>query len=73
MDAKIGSSEWWTQTADKVIGMGLDVIQTKLQGVDNTGGSNAPYVGAATGTSKWLPYAFGAAAVAGIVLIMRKR
>ncbi len=71
---KIGSSEWWTNKADAVIGMGLDVIKSKLQGVDATRGNNAPYVSAATtGVSKYLPYAIGAVALGGIVLIMSKR
>ena len=71
---KIGTSEWWTSKADAVIGMGLDVIKSKLQGVDATRGNNAPYVSpATTGVSKYLPYAIGAVAVGGIVLLMAKR
>ena len=73
MDAKFGSGEWWEEQADKVIGIGLNVLQTKLSGVDSTKGSNAPVVSASTGSTKWLPYAIGAVAIGGIVLILSKR
>lgn len=71
--ANIGSSEWWTATADKVLGTALDVIQTKLQGVPSTGSSNPAYVSTTNPATKWLPYALGAVAVGGIFLIMKKR
>lgn len=72
-EIKIGSSDWWTQTADKVIGTGLDVLRAKLVGIEDTSGSNAPYVSASTPTSKYLPFVLGAGAVGLIVLIMAKR
>lgn len=73
MASKIGSSEWWTETADKVLGTALDVIQTKLQGVPDTSKSNPAYVSASNPATKWLPYAIGAVAIGGIVLILSKR
>ncbi len=72
--AKIGSSEWFTETADKVIDMGLGVIKTKLQGVDAGSSGDAPaYQSATSSSTRWLPYAIGAALVGGIVLILAKR
>jgi hypothetical protein len=71
--AKIGTSEWWTETADKVINTGLSVIQTKLQGVDQTSGSSPAYRSTESGMTKYLPYVIGAAAIGGIFLIMSKR
>lgn len=71
-DMKIGSSEWWTATADKVINTGLEVIQTKLQGVDNQG-TNAPYVSTTKSSTNFLPYAIGAVAIGAVLLILAKR
>lgn len=74
MAAKIGSSEWWTSTADKVLGTALSVIQTKLEGVPATGGDQAAYVSASTPSmSKYVPWVAGGLAVGAIVLIMAKR
>ena len=69
--AKIGTSEWWTETADKVLNLGLNVIQSKLQGVDNTRGQTVYQ--SASGSMQWMPYAIGAAVIGGIVLILAKR
>ena len=71
--AKIGTSEWFTEVADRCIGTGLDVLKAKMLNVDDTGGSNPAYVSASTGVSKFMPYVLGAAVLGGIVLIMRKR
>lgn len=71
--AKIGTSEWFTEVADRCIGTGLDVIKAKMLNVEDTGGSNPAYVSASTGVSKYMPYVLGAAVLGGIVLLMRKR
>lgn len=70
--SKIGSSEWWTETANKVLDTGLNVIQTKLEGVESTSGAKAVYVSSDSG-SKYLPYVVGAVLIGGIVLILAKR
>ena len=72
MSVKIGSSEWWTETANKVLDTGLSVIQTKLSGVDDTSGSTAVYRSAPSATN-YLPYVIGAVLVGGIVLVLSKR
>lgn len=71
--ANIGSSEWFTEVADRCIGTGLDVIKAKMLNVDDTTGSNPAYVSAGTGTSKFMPYVLGAVVLGGIVLLMRNR
>ncbi len=71
--ANIGSAEWFTEQADKVINVGLGVLQTKLQGVDSTSGSTPGYVTIESSATKYLPYVIGAVVVGGIVLILAKR
>lgn len=73
MAVKIGSSEWWTSVADRVLDSSLAVIQTKLQGVEQTGNYNANYVGSQTGVTNYLPYVLGAVLLGGIVLVLAKR
>ena len=71
--AKIGSAEWWSQTADKVLDTGLNVIQTKLQGVPSTGGYTDNQTSMTKSSSGYLPYVIGAVVIGGIVLILAKR
>ena len=73
MSAKIGSSEWWSETADKVLDTGLSVIQTKLQGVQTTSGTTANETSMTRSSSGYLPYVIGAVLVGGIILVLAKR
>ena len=73
MSVKIGSSEWWSQTADKVLDTGLNVIATKLQGVPQTGGTTDNQTSMTKSSTGYLPYIIGAVVIGGIVLIMAKR
>lgn len=73
MSGNIGSSEWWTDQANKVINAGLNVVQTKLQGVDQTGGYTANETSMTRSSMSYLPYVVGALVVGGIVLILAKR
>lgn len=74
MAGNIGSSEWWTKTADQVLGTGLAVLKTKLEGIPSTGGDQAAYVSASTSSmSRYVPWIAGGLAVGAIVLIMAKR
>jgi hypothetical protein len=70
---KVGSAEWWTQAADKVLDTGLSVIQTKLQGVNSTGGTTANETSMTRASSGYLPYIIGAVVIGGIVLVLAKR
>lgn len=75
MSVKIGSSEWWTETANKVLDTGLNVIQTKLQGVPKTGygTTTTPYTTTTSSFSRYLPYILGAVGVGAIVVMMKHR
>ena len=73
MSVKIGSSEWWSETADKVLDTGLAVIQTKLQGVQTTSGTTANETSMTRSSSGYLPYVIGAVLVGGIILVLAKR
>lgn len=71
--ANIGSSEWFTQAADKVIDTGLSIIKTKLDGVDNTRNGPAVYQTQQSSIGRYIPYVIGAAVIGGIALILAKR
>lgn len=73
--AKIGSSEWFSDQADKLIGFGLDVLKTELQGVNSSGGGTGttPADSFTSGLADKLPYILGAVAVVGIGIILWKR
>lgn len=73
MATKIGSSEWWSETADKVLDTGLSVIATKLQGVPATGGTTANETSMTRSSTGYLPYVVGAVLIGGIVLVLAKR
>ncbi len=72
---KIGTSEWWTGTADKLIDFGLGVISYKTSVPRTSQFSNAAPSRSVLGGgfSNALPWILGAAGVAGVVLLMRKR
>ena len=70
---KIGSTEWLTTSADKVIETGLSILKVKLAGVDDTAGNQAVYKTYDSGKANYLPYVIGAVVVGGIVLILAKR
>jgi hypothetical protein len=72
---QIGSSEWWTATADKLIGFGMDVLLNKTSTKD-TGGATGTTPGKSVSTSMLegkLPYILGGLAVVGIAVILWKR
>jgi len=70
---KIGSSEWWSKTADKVLDTALNVIEAKTQGVPKTGGYTDNQTSMTKSSSGYLPYVIGAVVIGGIVLILAKR
>lgn len=71
--ANIGSSEWFTDAADKLLDFGLDVLRYKTS-VPSTGTqTSAQPTTSTSGFEGKLPYILGAVAVGGIVLIMLKR
>lgn len=73
--AKIGSSEWWTGTADKIIGVGLDVLRYKTTS-GNTDGGSTTTPGQSVSTSMLegkLPYILGGVAVVAVFFLMRHR
>jgi hypothetical protein len=73
--ANIGSSEWWTETADKLLGMGLDVLKTALTVPKTSTASNTKTKESVTVSNfeGYLPYILGGVAVVGIVIILAKR
>ena len=73
MSGNIGSSEWFTTSADKVLETALSVIQTKLQGVQGTGGTTNNETSMQTRATSYLPYVIGAVVLGAIVLILVKR
>jgi len=71
---KIGSAEWMSQTADKLLDFGMDLLSHKTD-VDTSGGSGTK-PGASVSTSMLegkLPYILGGLAVVGIGIILWKR
>jgi hypothetical protein len=71
---KIGSLEWFTQQADKLLAIGMDVLKTKLEGVDGNGGTNTtPVDSVSSMLGNKLPYILGGIALIGIGVILWKR
>lgn len=73
---KIGTDAWWSQTADKLLTAGLDVVKYKLANIPATGDAANTSNSTSTmrsGMMDKLPYILGAVALGGIVLIMVKR
>ena len=71
---KIGSAEWMTKAADKLLDFGLDLLSHKTD-VDTSGGSGTK-PGASVSTSMLegkFPYILGGLAVVGIGIILWKR
>ena len=75
--AAIGSKEWWTFNADKLIDMGLGVLKYKLEGgiTEPAGGSNSSNTVSTMGSSltNMLPYILGGIAIVGIGIILVRR
>ena len=70
---KIGSSEWFSDQADKLINFGLDVLRYKTStGTTSQATGTAPTT-MASGIEGKLPWILGGLAVVGIVFIMVKR
>lgn len=71
---KIGSAEWMSSTADKLLDFGMDLLSHKTD-VDTSGGSGTK-PGTSISTSMLegkLPYILGGLAVVGIAVILWKR
>jgi hypothetical protein len=74
--AKIGSSEWWTKTADKLLGVGMDVLLYKTTAGKGAKGGSETTPGQTPQTSMLegkLPWILGGIAVIGIGIILWKR
>jgi len=70
----IGSADWFTQSADKLLGMGMDIIKYKT--TVGSGGGSATTPGQSVSTSMLegkLPYILGGIAALGIGVILWKR
>lgn len=72
---EIGSSAWWTKTADKLLDFGLGMLKYETDGIERTGGGSTAQRESSVmgGMTNMLPWIMGAAGVVGIVLLMRKR
>lgn len=70
---KIGSSEWWTGVADKLLGAGIDVLLHKTTTGDTSPASNTNLVSNSSAFQGKLPWILGGVAVLGIGLILWKR
>ena len=74
--AKIGSSEWFTGAADKLLGLGMDILRYKTTAGAGTKGGSETTPGQSTSTSLLegkLPWILGGVAVLGIGIILWKR
>ena len=73
---KVGSPEWWSGAADKLLGGALDIVKWKIAGIPSTGNAantqKTQSTLAGSFTDK-IPLILGALAVAGIVVILVKR
>lgn len=73
----IGSKEWWTAQADKLIDMGIGTLKYKLEGgiTEPGGATNTSNTISTMGSSmtNMLPYILGGFAVVGIVVLMIRR
>ena len=73
----IGSKEWWTYNADKLIDTALGVLKSKLEGgiTEPGGASNTSNTVSSMGSglSNMLPYILGGIAVVGIAVILIRR
>lgn len=72
--AELGSSAWWKEQADRLVDIGLDVLQTKLTtGKTSPNQQSTPTQTVTSGLSRYLPYiALGAIAI-GAAFILIKR
>jgi hypothetical protein len=71
---KLGSAEWMTATADKLLDFGMDLLAHKMD-VDTSGGSGTK-PGTSVSTSMLegkLPWILGGLAVVGIGIMLWKR
>jgi len=74
-NAQIGSKEWFTEVANRTLYMGLDVVKTKLTGMDPKKAGNTSNTRSTT-SSAWmgrLPYILGAAALVLVGVLLYKR
>jgi hypothetical protein len=73
----IGSKEWWTFNADKLIDTALGVLKYKLEGgiTEPNGASNTSNTTSSFGGSltNMLPWILGGVAVIGIGIILVRR
>lgn len=73
---KVGSDEWFSFHADKLLAGALDIVKYKLIGVGKTGdASNTDATGSTfnNALTNKLPFILGGIAVVGIVVILLKR
>ena len=73
-----GSKDFWSESADKLLDIGLDFLRYKIVGVDKTSSSSTstpvPSKTVVTpGFQTYLPYIMLGLSAIGIVLIMIKR
>jgi len=75
-----GSKDFWSESADKLLDIGLDFLRYKIVGVDKTSSSSSlsstsvPSKTVVTpGFQTYLPYIMLGLSAIGIVLIMIKR
>ena len=74
--AKIGSTEWWTKTADRLLTIGGDILLYKTTAGAGSKGGSETTPGQSTSTSLLegkLPWILGGVAVLGIGIILWKR
>ena len=73
--AKIGTADWFSQAANKLLNLGLGVLTTELQGVQSTSASGTTPTTTSTLSSsmKYAPWILGGIAVVGIGIILWKR
>lgn len=73
----IGSKDWFTYNADKLIDTGLAVLKFKLEGgmTEPDGGANNSNTRSAMGSDlmTYLPWILGGFAVVGVVVLMARR
>jgi hypothetical protein len=71
---KLGSAEWFTQSADKLLGLGMDVLRYETMKGSSGGGETTPAQSTATSMlESKLPFILGGVALIGIGIILWKR
>lgn len=71
--AKIGSGEWFSELADKLIDVGISHLEYKTSIDSTTRNTTATPTTMTSGLQQKLPYILGGLALVGIVVILAKR